>query len=162
MARLFHCLARESAGLLDARADRMATFLKGFYKRHVNLSRFKPTVKDMEGFGSGADPWASLRGADEVHLFPKFWELDAKTRDFVFAHELGHWVSSKVSYSTVLRIAQDHGVDLWDTSALPFGQFNGEEAFAEVFAVYHLNPAELLKRYPVWGKIVGAVVDEVP
>lgn len=60
--------------------------------------------------------------------------------------------------NVIAKIAARHGVDLWDTMSLPYGQFNGEEAFADCFAAYHVSPRELKTRYPRWVKIVKDVI----
>ncbi len=54
--------------------------------------------------------------------------------------------------------AQALGVDVWDTSGLPFGSFNSEEAFADCFATYFLSKGELKSRYPRWLDLVEVVL----
>ena len=150
-------IVREAKALVDK--DPLPAFLTKFYKKHVGLSRFKPKVFNKSDSGPGkGHPWASQRG-DDIHLFPKFWELDAKTRDFAFAHELGHWVSTQLGLSKLIEIANSLGIDPWNTNALPYGQFNMEEAFAETFADVHLNQSEARKRYPQWCKLVDFAID---
>lgn len=92
-------------------------------------------------------------------LFTKFWHLDAQTRDFVFAHELGHHFQGEhLSGTKFLDACAKQGIDPWDTSALPFGQGNQDEAFADSFATYFLGHSELLHRYPKWEALVRSAV----
>lgn len=128
-------------------------FTEGFYKRHPSLRRFAPKkVIDKDG-GSGSHPEARQSGND-IWLFPKFYKLDSKTQDFVFAHELGHYTLSRHGLSVLVKLAGELGVDLWDQGSLPFGQFNMEEAFADAFASHFLTPSELRSRYPAWVSLV--------
>lgn len=144
-----HDLAEElSAGL-----DSLPEWVDSFYKRNPSLRKYQPKVREKQG-GSGSHPEARQSG-NEVWIFPKFWKLDGKTRDWVFAHELGHY--AKPDSMKLLRIAEKHGIDLWDTDTLPYGQFNFEEAFADAFAAYFLNPRELQSRYPKWVKLIKEV-----
>jgi hypothetical protein len=131
-------------------------FAEDFFRRHPHLHRFAPKrVVDKPG-GSGSHPEARQAG-DEVHLFPKFWHLDARTRDFVFAHELGHYVLSKFGLNRLIEVLGKLGVDPWDVSGLPFGQSNMDEAFADSFATHFLDPSELKQRYPAWESAVQEV-----
>lgn len=134
-------------------------FAAGFFKRHSGLHKFAPSkVVDKASGGGGAHPEARQAG-NEIQLFPKFWQLDPATRDFVFAHELGHYVQGqKLSGKAFLDACEKHGIDPWDSSKLPFGQFNMDEAFADSFATYHLNRSELKSRYPQWDALVHGTV----
>lgn len=132
-------------------------FAADFFKRHPKLQRFAPAkVVDKQGTGSGAHPEARQSG-NEVHLFPKFWALDASTRDAVFTHELGHYALSKYGLAKLIEELAKHGIDAWDSSNLPFGQPNMDEAFAESFSTYHHHRSELHARYPGWEAAVHAV-----
>jgi len=91
-------------------------------------------------------------------LFEKFWKLDAKTRDYVFTHELGHLALSKHGLAKFIKEMEALGVNVWESEKLPFGQFNMDEAFADSFATYFLNRAELKQRYPEWDAGVHGVV----
>jgi hypothetical protein len=131
-------------------------FAAGFFKRHPTLHKFAPKkVVDKAG-GGGTHPEARQAGS-EIHLYPKFWQLDTGTRDFVFAHELGHHALSVYGLAKFIEDLGKQGVDPWDTSALPFGQHNMDEAFADSFATYFLNRSELKHRYPKWDVVVHAV-----
>jgi GNAT superfamily N-acetyltransferase len=135
-----------------------AAFVAGLYKRHPKLKSFTPKVIGKTSGGSSSHPEARQSGS-EVWLFPKFWDLDPKTRDWVFAHELGHFVQGeRASGTEFLDRAKEQGIDPWDTTNLPYGQFNMDEAFADCFAAYHLEPAELRRRYPRWEKLVIAIL----
>ncbi len=132
-------------------------FAAAFFKRHSGLHKFAPKkVVDKAG-GGGAHPEARQAGS-EIQLYPKFWALDAKTRDFVFAHELGHYALSSYGLPKLIEDLTKQGVDAWDASTLPFGQHNMDEAFADSFATYFLNRGELKHRYPKWDAVVHAVV----
>jgi len=129
-------------------------FLEGFYRRHPSLRVYKPKiVSKAAGSGVHGHPEARQSG-NEIWLFPKFWLLNVGTRDFVLAHEIGHFVSSKGSLADLIRKAEEVGIDPWDTGSLPFGQGNMEEAFADAFATYFLDRNELKNRYPAWLKLV--------
>jgi hypothetical protein len=90
-------------------------------------------------------------------LFPKFWSHDAKLRDWIFTHEIGHYVLAQNNAKA--RAAADRlGIDPWDTPNLPYGQFNFDEAWADCFAAYYLERQELKGRYPKWFELVEAVL----
>lgn len=130
-------------------------FAEGFYKRHPKLRRYAPKkVLDKTTGGGGGHGEARQHG-DEVWLFPKFWALPADVQDFVFAHEIGHYVLSEYGLLKFSQDAEKAGVDVWDN--LPFGQFNKDEAFADAFATYFLSPSELRSRYPEWLPLVEGV-----
>jgi hypothetical protein len=134
-----------------------AEWAKGYFTRHPKLHRFAPAkVLDHKG-GSGSHPEARQDG-DNVLLFEKFWKLDAKTRDYVFTHELGHLALSKHGLAKFIKEMEALGVNVWESEKLPFGQFNMDEAFADSFATYFLNRAELKQRYPEWDAGVHGVV----
>lgn len=134
-------------------------FADDFFKRHPALHKFAPKkVLDKSSGGGGADPEARQQGGD-IFLFPKFWHLDAKTRDFVFAHEIGHYVLS--AYGGLAKLIENltkRGVDPWDASSLPFGQHNVDEAFADSFASHFMTPGELNHRYPQWDAVLHDVI----
>jgi len=132
-------------------------FLDGFYRKHPTLRTWRPKVFSKgSSSGKSGHPEARQFG-DEIWLFPKFWDLDSKTRDFVFAHEIGHFVSSRGSLSGLIQKAESLGIDPWDSSALPFGQVNMEEAFADAFATYYLDRDDLKRRYPAWLSLVESL-----
>lgn len=137
----------------DMLAGSLADFLKGFYSRHPKLKKYRPTVKEKSSGGTSGHGEARQHGR-EVWVFPKFWDLSQDLQDFVFAHELGHYAKSLKNPTELMDLAQQLGVDVWDTSSLPYGQFNQEEAFADSFAAYYLNPSELKSRYPKWYLLV--------
>lgn len=131
--------------------DTAESFAQGFFARHPGLRKYvSKRVLDKTG-GSGSHPEARQAG-DDIWIFPKFWKLDAETRDFVFAHELGHYVLTKFGLSKFVTLAGELGVDVWDNP--PFGQANMDEAFADCFATYMLSRAEIKTRYPLWAKII--------
>ena len=127
-------------------------YLAGFFKRHPALKRYAPD-KILERAPQGREPEAEQRG-DEIWVGPKFWHLPAKTRDFVLAHEIGHYVQSQKSTKALIDMAQTLGIDLWKTEELPYGQYNMEEAFADCFAAYFIERQELHSRYPAWESLV--------
>ncbi len=132
-------------------------FASDFFRRHPQLRKYADLkVMDKASGGGGTHGEARQHG-NEVWLFPKFWKLDRTTRDFVFAHELGHYALSEYGLSKFTTLAETLGVDLWNTSSLPFGQHNMDEAFADSFASFHLEPGELKRRYPSWETLVLAV-----
>jgi hypothetical protein len=133
-------------------------FAADFFKRHPALHRYAPKrVRDeATGSGSAHHPEASQHG-NLVLLYPKFWTHDAGTRDFIFAHELGHYRLAEFGLQKMIETCQKFGIDPWDTSSLPFAQSNMDEAFADCFASFHLTPGEVTHRYPAWAKLVHEV-----
>ncbi len=128
-------------------------FASGFFRRHPRLRPYAPSkVVDKDGTGNTSHPEARQVGRD-VQLFPKFWKLDVATRDCVFAHELGHFVLGQYGLAKLIADLQAEGVDAWDSSALPFGQGNMDEAFADSFASYFLDQ-DVQRRYPAWAAAV--------
>jgi ADP-ribose pyrophosphatase YjhB (NUDIX family) len=139
-----------------AGGDAQADFLAEFFRRHPKLQRFRGVRVVSKDIGQASHPEARQHG-DEIWLFRKFWKLPSQTKDFVFAHEIGHLVLSRFGLSKFVDMAQDHGIDMWDVGALPFGQHNMEEAFADAFAIYYLDLGELRARYPAWVDLVEAI-----
>jgi len=139
--------------------DSVTEYVTGFFKRHPHLQRFAPAkIIGKEGGGAGSHPEARQAG-NSIQIFPKFWKLDAKTRDFVLAHELGHYVLSNYGLAKLIEGLQARGVDPWESQNLPFGQTNMDEAFADSFATHFLNRAELQRRYPEWAAEVAAIIN---
>lgn len=131
------------------------TFVEEFFGRHPRLRRYAPSRVVSKPGGSGAHGEARQHG-QEVWLFPKFWALPQDVQDFVFAHELGHYVLSEYGLSKFTQEAEAVGVDPWEN--LPFGQGNMDEAFADSFATHFINPSELHSRYKDWEALVKTVV----
>jgi hypothetical protein len=157
MDPLSEMVARRFLAEIVESQETAAEFAAGFFKRHPHLGRFAPRkVLDKAG-GGGSHPEARQAG-DDVHLFPKFWKLDSKTRDFVFAHELGHLALSKHGLVKLVEALEAVGIDPWDNTSLPFGQANMDEAFADSFASYFLDPGELKHRYPEWDAVLHEIV----
>jgi len=131
-------------------------FLKGFFRRHPALKAHAPSKVVAKSGGSGAHGEARQHGS-EIHLFPKFWELSPDTQDFVFAHEIGHFILSEFGLSKAIDVCKSLDIDPWDSDKLPFGQFNQDEAFADSFASYFLD-GDVKRRYPPWASLVEVVL----
>jgi hypothetical protein len=146
--------AERVASRWKAAAD-VTAWTDTFFRRHPRLKPYMRglrRVRESTG-GSGSHGEARQTG-DDILLFPKFWALNPQTQDFVFAHELGHWVlTSRGGTRSLLEKASRDGVDLWDLDNLPFGQFNMEEGFADSFASYFID-GDVQRRYPLWTKWV--------
>ena len=144
---------KEQARIIDA-----TEWAETFFHRHTSLRKYA-TLKVLDKASGGTGPHGEARQhGNEVWLFPKFWKLNFETRDFVFAHEIGHFALSAYGLQKAIGVAQDLGVDPWDSSSLPFGQFNMDEAFADCFASYHLDRSDLKSKAPAWVPIVEAVL----
>ena len=132
-------------------ASRTEDFLEGFYSRHPKLRKYARglrRIRESTG-GSGSHGEARQTGND-ILLFPKFWGHSQDIQDFVFAHEIGHWVlTSNGGTPSLLAKARRDGMDIWDTDNLPFGQFNMDEGFADAFASYFLD-GDVKRRHPQW------------
>lgn len=131
-------------------------FTTDFFAKHPKLRKYAPKRVLDKPSGSGIHPEARQSG-DDVWLFPKFWNLDSGTKDFVFTHELGHLFLSNFGLSKFITLLQKEGIDPWDSSSLPFGQHNMDEAFADCFASYFLDN-DVSKRYPKWGDILKSIL----
>lgn len=132
-------------------------YLEGFFQRHPRLApyRRKLRFRAREHGGSAGHGEARQHG-DEVWVFPKFWGHDRGVQDFILAHEVGHWVKSDLGGREFIALANSLGIDPWDSSSLPFAQFNMDEAFADAFASYYTD-GDVKRRYPEWTKLVEAV-----
>jgi len=158
MSEMVHRVIRRFLAVKREQPENAASFTAEFFKRHPKLKRYAPSkIVDKSSEGGGSHPEARQAG-QEIQLYPKFWQLDQKTRDFVFAHEIGHWQLSEYGLTKVVSDLGGLGIDPWDSSSLPFGQFNMDEAFADCFATYFLDPAELRRRYPMWETVVEKVI----
>lgn len=132
-------------------------FVSDFFRRHPKLKRFAPKkVEHREGTGTH-HPEAQQHG-DAIWIYPKFWKLPSlKVKEFTFAHEIGHYVLSEYGLPKFVDVASSLGIDVWDSASLPYAQYNMHEAFADSFAAYHLDRAELKQRYPEWEQLVELV-----
>lgn len=138
------------------RIPEAADFAADFFNRHSNLARFAPK-RVLDGKGAGGHHPEAYQKGDDIYLLPKFWRLDADIRDWTFAHELGHFVLSQYGLDSLIDILSALGVDAWDTSTLPYAQSNMDEAFADCFADYFLNYAEVKRRYSKWCSAVHVI-----
>lgn len=131
--------------------------IAGFQARYPDVARYMPP-RVVDGVpGSNRHPEASQVN-NSILLFPRFWNLDQPTRDFVLAHETGHYVLQEAGLADYISDARSLGVDVWDTSTLPYSSINMEEAFANVFAEYHIDRDALRSRHPAWIGIVQASI----
>lgn len=131
-------------------------FTTGFFAKYSKLRKYAPKRVLDKPSGSGSHPEARQSG-DDIWLFPKFWNLDSGTKDFVFAHELGHLFLSNFGLSKFITLLQKEGIDPWDSSNLPFGQHNMDEAFADCFASYFMDN-DVSKRYPKWADLLKSLL----
>ncbi len=95
-----------------------------------------------------------VSGKEAIVVGPKFRALSRDSQDWVLIHEIGHWVSSEVGLQTWVKAAQSRGLDPWDQTTLPWGQYNMEEAFAETFVVAMAGHDN---RWPEWQSFVKAM-----
>jgi hypothetical protein len=136
---------------------RLETLLNGFFSRYPNLSEYQGRIRfrEREQGGSSSHGEARQHGG-EIWLFPKFWTHGRETQDFILAHEIGHWVKSEFRGRNFIALAEEFGIDPWDTATLPFAQFNMDEAFADAFGSYHTD-GDVKHRYPSWARLVEVV-----
>lgn len=134
-----------------------AQWAEKFFRRHPALKNFARGVRFKNKEIGGSLHGEARQHGNEIWLSQKFWKLDAKTRDFVLAHEIGHYVMDEYGSAKLIEAASKLGLDLWKTDELPFSQFNMGEAFADSFATWALNPSELKHRYPLWAELVKRV-----
>lgn len=141
--------------LVEAAATSIATYLPGFFRRNPKLARFK-SVKMEDGgsrSGNGAHPEAEVY-RQTVIVYDKFWLQSQALRDWMLAHELGHWaLHETVGLSGIMGV-----VDLF--SDLPFGNDSSEEAFADCFASYFLD-GDVQKKFPNWVAAVELVLKKL-
>lgn len=135
--------------------DSNLLWFRDFFRRFPKLRAYEK-IKVVEKSGSGE----ARQSGDQIWIFPKFWKLPESVRDFVFAHEIGHYVLSKIGSKKFMDFAKAAGIDPWDTPALPWGQFNWDEAFADTFAVIFTDPAE--QRYPEWQSLLKSLLGKRP
>ena len=135
-----------------------ADYIPDFFRRHPSLGKYRNTPFRMVEKPSGGSYPEARTMPRWIEVYPKFWDLpDGRARDFVLAHEIGHWVLAEFGMSNLVSIAQSIGVDVWDRPSLPFGAINFDEAFADSFAEFHMDRAGFARRYPQWDRIVAAV-----
>lgn len=126
-----------------------------FFSKYPRLEQFGCEIVEAD---YESDQEATQRG-DKILIFPKFWELDLGTQDFVMAHEIGHYFLGTVGgVGVIVDKLQELGVDAWDVMSLPYGQMNMEEAFCDCFAVYFINQEELVSRYPEWKLLIDKLM----
>jgi len=136
-----------------------ASFSSAWLGRHPDMQRLHDAlVTSVEDGKARASEEASYEQG-KIVLKPKFYEMADKygqqTADYLYAHELAHGIESTVpewrDQATTL------GIDVWDVSALPLGQFNMDEAFAESAATVITKDPDgmrlLDERWPAWRKL---------
>lgn len=90
--------------------------------------------------------------ARRIIIYDKFFTHTSNIQESMFAHELGHWaLFHSIGLSGLSQL-----IDIWNN--LPYGETNGEEAFAECFAAYVIDPTELQTRYPQWYAVVEKIL----
>jgi hypothetical protein len=130
-------------------------FAADYLRRYPNLRHCCPKrILDKDYSPHGSQPDAS-QVIEEIWLHPKFWLLSDKDRDFVFTHEIGHYLLRLRGTAGLIRDLNELGIDPW-TLPLPFGAVNMDEAFADCFATYIFAPNEL-RQYPAWFEIMRRV-----
>lgn len=129
----------------------LQTWLKRYFSRHPGLRKYSvlPFIK-VDNTSRTNEASFTTRG---VEIYPKFWTLPRAIQDWVLTHEIGHSVEDAVGLSGLIQEASALGIDPWDSSNLPFGQFKMDEAFAESFASYHID-GDVKTRYPQWATLV--------
>ena len=130
-------------------------FARGYFKRYPNLRRCAPTRIFDKQYTTPSQPEAS-QVIEEIWIYPKFWLLSDKDKDFVFTHEIGHYLMRLRGTAGLIADLTSLGLDPWDTAKLPFAAFNMDEAFADCFATYIFAPQEL-RRYPEWFTVIERV-----
>lgn len=142
---------------LKKKSGQLEGFVEGFFRRYPKLVRHARHIKFVErSEGGSAGHGEARQHGDEVWIKPKFWTHGRGVQDFILAHEIGHWVLAEYGSRNFIELAYSRGVDPWDSSSLPFAQFNMEEAFADSFASYYID-GDVQRRYPSWTAIVEAV-----
>lgn len=136
-------------------------YVDGFKTRHPLVADIVSSLV-IKSSASRGSALAQQIGETEIILYQNFWSHYSRWgtdgADWVLMHEIGHAVSTRVGYNVWHKIAETHGVDVWDAPKLPFGQFQFEEAFAECFAVIYCGDRRgvllLQDRYPGWYETV--------
>ena len=153
----------EAAGSFDA-SQALEEYSNGFARR---WPKARKALKKLglrlvyDGHLSGEGQYRS----GEILIGSKFFKLsDEAAQDHVLWHELGHAVSDKAGFPAWVAKAPEFGVDVWDTTALPLGNFNSEEAMAETLAVLfqedRVGMGHLRKRFPGWIDLARWVASE--
>ncbi len=139
-------------------------YAHGFFQRNPKLQPLLSVpVKNGPRYGTEI---ASVR-YETIILTDAFWDFvknHPADADFIFAHELGHYVSDKITMREWYKKAAELGVDPWDTDNLPLSQFNAEEAFAETFAVIMMGDSiglGHLQRHSGWIALIRWACEQV-
>lgn len=138
----------------------LARLVPAFYARHPSLGHWRPPI--LAAWGGGRVPEATYDARGRVLLYPRFWTLTRSEQDWILAHELGHHVESQIGLSGLHVAMTALGLDPWDVASFPYAQVRSDEAFAECFAAYHLDPSDLLRRHARWADLVAVLTDRVP
>lgn len=131
-------------------------FVSGFFQRHPKLRKYKGIKVQAGGQGGRSGHGQASVQQGNIFLHAPFWDLTLDVQDFVFAHEIGHWILDAFGLGDFIREAEALGVDPWDTPNLPFAQHNMHEAFADSFASYFTD-RDVQRRYPEWAALVEKV-----
>lgn len=134
-------------------SDRLSGYLSGFFQRYPRLQKLAPSsIRESDSI-----PGEARQKRGEILVSPKFWRVGLTTQDWILAHEIGHFFLEG-SYPKFTEVAEDLGIDRWNIATFPYGQLNTEEAFADAFAGYFMEPSELGDRYPRWYQLVDRFV----
>lgn len=138
---------------------RLDIFLDRFYTRNPRFKKYQSKVEAVD-VDSGSGSLLAKLHHNEIQLFPKFWKLPfayASEADAIFAHEMGKWALNKFGIGRVVHLGKELGIDVLDTSRLPFSQRNMPDAFADCFASYLSNPKTVSQTWPAWATLVEEV-----
>lgn len=72
----------------------------------------------------------------------------------ILLHEVGHAFLDWYGMSNLMEKGYEYGIDVFDTSSLPFGENNFHEAFAQMFSLIIENEYSVKKKYPKWWTLV--------
>lgn len=146
---------------------------EGFFRRWPKLKKYAPPLNriiiepEPDRRRPDGTHLATQRG-NKIHIWPRFFEeLDKYgdgPKDFALAHEIGHY-HSDAGYgpwgrtNSIVDAAKEFDIDIIaEWGDMPYGQPNYDEAFAETFAAYFMNPSELQRRYPRWYRFIESTL----
>lgn len=102
-------------------------------------------------------------GKEVLFIYPEFLSYYNRYgedwAEEVLLHELGHAFLDWYGMSTLMDKGYDYGIDVFDTSQLPFGEGNFHEAFGQMFSLILKNEYSAKKQYPKWWSLVYDILE---
>lgn len=92
-----------------------------------------------------------------IDHYNKYGEDAAKE---VLLHEIGHAFLAWYGLSNLMKMGYKYNIDVFDTTNLPFGENNFDEAFSQMVSLIIMKDKKVKSMYPVWYEMINNILKE--